>query len=133
LDSLRELARANNLIAIKVHFIKPAESNTYKSRPIWTRLDVAELEAIHEKAAKGPETKGEDAKDKGALASSTELERVIHKLDKAVSFAVFRKNGLQNVVDLNKLQNVFLGSMYLCALYREFWVLQRQVNDVRDP
>jgi hypothetical protein len=119
--NLEELAKAKNLMAIKVNLVAPNEPGrlAHKGRPVWTGLNASELEDIKIKRSKD-------------RASLTPFEETLYKLDTGVSIGFFRRIDSSNLAEISSFRDVFLGSMYLCLRYGNFWFYRLQAQAVAE-
>ncbi|KAF2126710.1 hypothetical protein P153DRAFT_68485 [Dothidotthia symphoricarpi CBS 119687] len=115
-SGLVDLAKIQNLMRLRLELV-PVGTVGYKRRPIFTGMSAMELQAIR--------NKGNDEKTKPDLS---EFERAIYNLDTACTIDIFRRLDQSDVQLYNKLRNFFVGSMYMCATYKNFWHYQFQLE-----
>jgi hypothetical protein len=119
--NLEDLAKAKNLMAIFVNLVALDEPGrlAHKVRPVWTGLNASELEDI----------KVRRSKDRASL---TPFEETLFKLDTGVAIGFFRRIDSLNLAEISSFRDVFLGSMYLCLRYGNFWFYRLQAQAVAE-
>jgi hypothetical protein len=119
-DNIKKLAELRNLLGVQMTLIKPGDTNLegYQCRPIWNGLPASELSAIIKK--------GDDSKANPMAESLSPYESAIYCLNTAENLCVFRQVATADSVEVAKFKSYFVGCMYLCATYGNFWFYQLQ-------
>ncbi|OAL51959.1 hypothetical protein IQ07DRAFT_506898 [Pyrenochaeta sp. DS3sAY3a] len=121
---LLTLAEKNNMMRIRVGLVPHDESSkgrAYSCRPVFSGITDKELEAIR--------TKGRDVQTKASLS---QFEQAIYYLDTACRLDIFRRMDCGQVNVLTDFKNYFLGCMFLCSAYRNFWGYQLQYETPKE-